>query len=206
MRDKRKPGRWILRSVVSTVVLATAAAAVIALSARSSADASRPSRAAQAALPGTAERFAVLSRASSNQCGLLASSLERMARDGQLQGSCCFPMDLHRYREQVDGLRRYADVPEIPRDPYDVPVTLARQLIAYEEQIELNAAELATYDRAMKVSEEGGPCCCRCWRWTAFGGQAKFLIARRGYEAEQIAEVWELEDGCGGVGHRGHES
>jgi hypothetical protein len=115
-------------------------------------------------------------------------------------------MDLHRYREQVAGLRRFAAVPEIPSDPYDVPVALAKRLIAYDERIELTGAQQASYDRAMKLSEEGGPCCCRCWRWTAFGGQAKFLITRRGYGAKQIAEVWELEDGCGGAGHRGHKS
>ncbi|MGH8721059.1 MAG: hypothetical protein ACREU4_03680 [Burkholderiales bacterium] len=114
-------------------------------------------------------------------------------------------MDLHRYREQVAGLRRYADVPEIPRDPYDVPVALAKGLISYDESIELDGAQQAIYDRAMKLSEEGGPCCCQCWRWTAFGGQAKFLITRRGYRAKQIAEVWELEDGCGGSGHSGHD-
>ena len=56
----------------------------------------------------------------------------------------------------------------------------------------------------MKLSEEGGPCCCRCWRWTTFEGQAKFLIARREFDAEAIAEIWDLEDGCGGSSHIGH--
>lgn len=205
VRDVRKHGRWILRYALPAVAVAAAVAGAIALS-TSGGEGSAPQLSAQAGAAGTDERFAVLSRASSNHCGLQSSHLSKVARDGRLQGSCCFPMDLHRYREQVSGLRSYASVPEVPRDPYDVPVALAKRLIAYDEEIELSAGEQAIYDRAMKVSEEGGPCCCRCWRWTAFGGQAKFLIARRDYGVEQIAEIWELEDGCGGAGHRGHES
>ena len=34
----------------------------------------------------------------------------------------------------------------------------------------------------------------------AYQGQAKSLIARRHYAATQIAQVWNLEDGCGGGG------
>jgi len=59
-------------------------------------------------------------------------------------------------------------------------------------------AQQAFYDDAKKPSDEHGPCCCHCWRWKAFEGQAKALIARRGYTAGQIANVWDLEDGCGG--------
>lgn len=29
-------------------------------------------------------------------------------------------------------------------------------------------------------------------------GQAKYLIVRRGYGSQQIADIWDLEDGCGG--------
>ena len=49
----------------------------------------------------------------------------------------------------------------------------------------------------MKVAKENGPCCCHCWRWNAFEGQAKKLIARRKYTAPQVARLWGLEDGCG---------
>lgn len=187
-------------------VIVVSAGAAIALAARTGDGGSSPSLTTAVAAPRTAKRFAVLSRAGSNQCGLLSSALDRLARNGRLQGSCCFPMSLHRYQEQVAGLRAYASVPEIPTDPYDVSVALAKRLIAYDERIELSDGQQSAYDRAMKLSEEGGPCCCPCWRWTAFGGQAKLLITRRGYGAQQIAEVWELEDGCGGSGHRGHES
>jgi hypothetical protein len=146
-------------------------------------------------------RSAALSRARSNQCGLQARSIDSIAENGRLQGSCCSAMDLHCYREQVEGLRRYSDVPEIPRDPYDIPVGLAKRLISYQQTIELMPEQNATYERAVRLSDEGGPCCCRCWRWTAFEGQAKFLIARRRFSAAQIANIWDLEDGCGGEGH-----
>jgi len=54
------------------------------------------------------------------------------------------------------------------------------------------------YEEAVKLSHEGGPCCCRCWRWTAFEGQAKYLITKHNFGPEEIAEIWDLEDGCGG--------
>ncbi|SRR6266516_3388780 len=145
-------------------------------------------------------RFAVLSRARSNQCGLQAGAIDSVAKDGYLRGACCGPMDLHRYREQVDGLKKQAGEPEIPRDPYDIPVSLAKRLISDQQTIELTSGQQAVYDRAARLSEEHGPCCCRCWRWTAFEGQAKYLIARRRFTSEQIAKVWDLENGCGGKG------
>ena len=125
-----------------------------------------------------------------------------MPDDARIQGSCCGPMDLHKYQEQVEGLKKYADIPQIPEDPYDVPVLLAKQLFEYQETIQLTADEQAIYDQAMKLSEEGGPCCCRCWRWTAFEGQAKYLITEKKWSAQQIAELWNIEDGCGGSGHK----
>ena len=149
-------------------------------------------------------RFVRLSSRHSNKCGLRPESLSTIAVNGRLQGSCCRRMDLHKYTEQIAGLRRYAHVPEVPSDPYDIPVSLAKRLLGYQKSIELTTAQQATYDRAMKLSEEGGPCCCRCWRWTTFEGQAKFLIVRRHFGAKKIAEIWTLEDGCGGSSHIGH--
>ncbi len=124
-----------------------------------------------------------------------------MPDDARIQGSCCGPMDLHKYQEQVEGLKKYANLPQIPEDPYDVPVALAKQLFEYQKTIQLTIDQQSIYDEAMKLSDEGGPCCCRCWRWTAFEGQAKYLITELKWSAEQIAELWNLEDGCGGSGH-----
>jgi hypothetical protein len=78
-----------------------------------------------------AARFAVLSKAHSNQCGLQAGSIDSIAQDGYLRGACCGPMDLHRYREQIEGLNQYAAESVIPRDPYDISVDLAKRLISY---------------------------------------------------------------------------
>lgn len=77
-------------------------------------------------------RFAVLSRAHSNRCGMPASALDAMPAGARLQGSCCFPMDYRSYGNQVRDLKRYATVDVIPKDPYDIPVSLAKRLIAYK--------------------------------------------------------------------------
>ena len=124
-----------------------------------------------------------------------------MPGEARIQGSCCSAMDFHRYQEQVEGLKQYANIPQIPNDPYDVPVKLAKQLFEYQKTIQLTPNQQAIYDQAMQISEEGGPCCCRCWRWTAFEGQAKYLISELNWSAQQVAELWDLEDGCGGSGH-----
>ena len=146
------------------------------------------------------QRFAVLSRRHSNQCGLAGSNFRTLAQDGRLQGSCCSAMVYDEYVRQINGLKRYATVPEVPADPYDISVGQAAQLVAYDRSISLTPNQQKVYDRAKKLSNEHGPCCCHCWRWTAFSGQAKELITRRRYSAVQIAAIWNLEDGCGG-GH-----
>src|SRR6266566_5717458 len=144
------------------------------------------------------QRFALLSRQHSNKCSLRPESLDSIAVNGRLQGSCCSAMDFKRYVRQMHGLRAYALVSEIPSDPYDVPVSLARRLTSYAESITLTPSQQAAYHGAVKLSHEHGPCCCHCWRWTAFEGQANYLIARRGYNSRRIATIWNLEDGCGG--------
>jgi hypothetical protein len=142
--------------------------------------------------------FAILSRRHSNQCGLRPESLDSIATNGRLQGSCCSPMRFSHYLNQLSGLAQYASMREIPQDPYDVSVRLAKRLTSYSDHIKLTPRQQTTYDEAVRLADEHGPCCCHCWRWTAFEGQAKYLIARRGYGSHQIANVWDLEDGCGG--------
>jgi len=145
------------------------------------------------------QRFALLSRQHSNKCSLRAESLDSIAVHGRLQGSCCSAMNFQRYVRQMHGLRAYALVSDIPSDPYDVPVSLARRLTSYADNITLTPSQQAAYDGAVKLSHEHGPCCCHCWRWTAFEGQAKYLITRRQFAANRIAHIWNLEDGCGGT-------
>lgn len=196
MRSRK--GRWAVGVMLLVTVLG---AGLLANAKGDGTEAERNAASTANEASDITAHFAVLSRARSNQCGLQARSIASIAKNGRLRGSCCGPMDLHRYREQLEGLRRYSAVPEVPRDPYDIPVDLAKRLISYQQTIELTRAQRAVYERAGELSDEHGPCCCRCWRWTAFEGQAKFLIVRRRFTAAQIADVWNLEDGCGGEGH-----
>jgi hypothetical protein len=152
---------------------------------------------------GMEEKFMVLSNSQTNYCAA-PDFLTSKADAERLQGSCCSKMDFHRYAEQVEGLKQYSSIDVIPSDPYDIKVSLAKRLVSYSETIRLNEQQQKTYDEAMKMSAEGGPCCCQCWRWIAFEGQAKYLITEYNFDEKQIAQVWDLEDGCGGSGHADH--
>lgn len=150
---------------------------------------------------GSEEQFQFLSQQTSSTCSLQPDTVAGYPDAQRIQGSCCAPMDLHRYQEQVEGLKQYADIPQVPEDPYDIPAGLAKELFGYQQTITLTAEQQERYDTAMELSDEGGPCCCQCWRWHAFDGQAKYLITELDWTTEQIAELWDLEDGCGGTGH-----
>lgn len=150
---------------------------------------------------GTKEQFDFLSQQTSSSCGLQPTNVDGYSDDQRIQGACCSAMDFHRYQEQVEGLRQYSQIPQIPPDPYDVPASLAKELFNYQQTLQLTKEQQTVYDRATEISNEGGPCCCKCWRWYAFEGLAKFLITEKNWGAEQIAELWDLLDGCGGAGH-----
>ena len=152
-----------------------------------------------------AAKFEELSQSGNSSCsGEFYDSIDTMPDSARLQGSCCSPMNMHRYSEQVEGLKKYKDIPEIPSDPYDIDASLAEKLKGYYD-LELTAEEQQAYDYAMANSHEKGPCCCKCWRWYVYGGLAKFLIQNHGFTGEQITEVWNLSDGCGGEGdHASH--
>jgi hypothetical protein len=111
-------------------------------------------------------------------------------------------MDQSTYRGQAEGLAADA-LPEIPRDPYDIPVALAQRLLGMES-MPLTGADEATYAAAMRMSHDKAPCCCQCWRWHAFKGLASDLIARRDWPAGRVARVMDLVDGCGGGGAGQH--
>lgn len=147
---------------------------------------------------GAPAAFRYLTAQRSNRCGLTPAELESSPPAQHLQGSCCFPMDMSTYEWQVKALHRYAAIPQIPTDPYDVPVSAARGLLRYDKSIHLSARQQATYDRAMGMSREKGPCCCHCWRWTAFRGMSKYLIARAHWTASQVAILIDDVQGCGG--------
>jgi hypothetical protein len=108
-------------------------------------------------------------------------------------------MDMDRYQNQVAALKVYASIPQITSDPYDVSVALVKQLLNYDDEIQLTQNEQMTYDQAMQMTSDKGPCCCKCWRWYAHEGQAKYLISELQWSAEEIAKVLDLESGCGGA-------
>ncbi|MDP3880869.1 MAG: hypothetical protein Q8Q32_01655 [bacterium] len=147
-----------------------------------------------------AAEFERLSKNGNSTCSaVFKDSIMTMPDETHIQGSCCSPMSFHRYSEQIEGLTKYKDIREIPVDPYNVSADLAKELISYYD-IELTPEEQKAYDYAIEHSHEKGPCCCKCWRWYVYGGLAKKLIKERAFTGEQITEVWNLSDGCGGDG------
>lgn len=146
------------------------------------------------------EKFELLSSKGNSQCSVVfKDSIVSMADDIRLQGSCCSPMNWHRYEEQIEGLKKFKDISEIPSDPYDLDAKLAKMLLThYDDQLTLEQQQ--EYDYAMTNSHEKGPCCCKCWRWYVYGGLGKLLIRQYGFTGEQVTEVWNLSDGCGGEG------
>ncbi len=153
---------------------------------------------------GSPERFEYLSNQKSNNCGLQPKTVLDYPDSRHLQGSCCSPMDRQEYRRQVEGLKEYENISQIPADPYDIPVSQAKLLLGYQSSIQLTPHEQATYDEAMQMSPEKGPCCCECWRWFAFEGMSKYLIQEQGWQSFEVAELIHLVDGCGGSHAEGH--
>ena len=146
-----------------------------------------------------AAQFEHLRAQTTNSCGGGASIVYDRPSDGRLQGSCCFPMDAHGYKEQIEGLAaKFSAYEIIPPDPYDIPVAWGREMIEYNGSTELTPEQQSVYDEAVELSHEGGPCCCVCWHWYAYEGLAKHLIINENFSAEQVAEVWDLSDACGG--------
>lgn len=141
-------------------------------------------------------RFSVLNNARTNLCAPPSAIYNQNSE--YLQGSCCAPMVLEQYEKQLEELKEYSDIDAIPKDPYNVSFALAQRLLGYEDNIKLNSEQQKIYDGAVEMSEDNGPCCCKCWRWYAFEGLAKYLITEYNYNSAQIAEVWESVDGCGG--------
>ena len=115
------------------------------------------------------QRFNMLRREHSNRCALRPRDVNALASSRRLQGSCCTPMMYRHYAEQTRGLSAYRSVPQIPRDPYDISVTQAKQLLVYDRSIWLARVQRAAYRHAMRLAHEHGPCCCHCWRWSVRG-------------------------------------
>ena len=147
---------------------------------------------------GSDAAFSYLSQQHSNECGLTPSGVMAMKPSEQLQGSCCSAMQLASYRRQVAGISELTATSMILRDPYDVPVALAQRLLGFERSIAMDVTQQSTYDAAMAMTPDKGPCCCHCWRWEMTVGLAKYLIVRQQWGAAQVATVVALTNGCGG--------
>lgn len=148
-----------------------------------------------------AAQFEYLSKNGNSSCSsAFKDSIAKMPDNARLRGSCCSPMSLHRYSEQVESLKKYQGISIIPSDPYDIEVGLAKKLLSYYD-IKLTTKDQKAYDFAMQNSDEKGPCCCKCWRWFVYGGLGKYLIRNHSFTGEQVTEVWNLSDGCGGEKH-----
>lgn len=147
---------------------------------------------------GSQARFAYLASQHSNYCSLDRAKVMGYSNDVHMQGACCNPMDMDKYQKQVSYLKQYSDIMQIPKDPYDIPVSLAKQLYSYENGIKLTGADKTTYDQAMQMTDDKGPCCCQCWRWYMTEGLDKYLITQHRMTVQQIADVTEKTNGCGG--------
>ncbi|MBI2042823.1 hypothetical protein HYT25_00350 [Candidatus Pacearchaeota archaeon] len=151
-------------------------------------------------------KFEMLKTSGTNACGGGESYVSQLSADGtRIRGSCCSTMDFHSYKEQIEGLKKYKKYKIIPEDPYDVSAKWAEEMIEYSKETQLSSGQQDLYNEAMEMSMEGGPCCCKCWHWYAYEGLAKNLIINENFSAEQIAEVWDLSDACGGD-HHNHET
>ena len=147
--------------------------------------------------PDSKDRFAYLSTHGNSACSLdFQKGIPAMSDEGQIQGSCCSPMSLHRYEEQIEAIKKYKDISEIPSDPYDVSGDIAKKMYAYYD-VTLTPEEQAAYDYAMEHSEEKGPCCCKCWHYFTNEGIAKKMIKDGQFNSKQIADYWDASDICG---------
>ena len=148
--------------------------------------------------PELTKRFKELSQNGNSTCSAkFTESIATMPAMSRITGSCCSPMEMKRYVEQVNGLAKYRAIEMVPSDPYDIPAGTAQKLIPYYDT-KLTVDEQKAYDYAMANSEEKGPCCCPCWRWKVYGGLAKYLIREHAFTGKQIVDVWDLSDGCVG--------
>ena len=154
---------------------------------------------------GSKTRFTYLAAQHTNYCSLDQKTVMGYMDSQHMQGACCNPMDMAKYEKQVSYLRQYSNIPQIPKDPYDIPASQAKQLLGYEDGIKLAGADKATYDQAMQMTDDKGPCCCKCWRWYMTEGLDKYLITEHHMTAHQIAEITDTTNGCGGAEDSSHK-
>ena len=155
--------------------------------------------------PAMRHRFALLAVAHTDVCRDIGDKpamdryMSSLPKGARLQGSCCSAMDMKNYVSQISGLKKYTDIPQTPKDPYDVSVESAKQMLGFYDDIQLTPSQQGIYDKAQSMTDDKGWCCCQCWAWYTHAGLAKFLITQHSYSSRQVAEVMDLEDCCGGA-------
>ncbi|TIW17538.1 MAG: hypothetical protein E5V65_14920, partial [Mesorhizobium sp.] len=96
--------------------------------------------------PELARRFKDLSENGNSTCSAkFTDSIATMPAMARIKGSCCSPMELKRYGEQVRGLAKYRAIPMIPDDPYDIAAATAQQMLPYYD-LKLTGDEQKAYD------------------------------------------------------------
>lgn len=148
--------------------------------------------------------FAKLSTAQTDVCrdlgnkAAMESYMNSLPSNARLQGSCCTPMDMKKYVSQINSLKVYSGIAQIPSDPYNVSAASAKQMLGFYDNIQLTPTQQNVYDTAQKMTDDKGWCCCQCWAWYTHAGLAKYLITQHDFTTQQIVEITNLEDCCGG--------
>ena len=149
--------------------------------------------------PVLAAQFKYLSTHGTSSCsGSFLSSIPTMPDDNMLQGSCCSPMDFDTYVKQTTFLKKYKDISQIPSDPYNISAKLAKELLNYDKTMTMTDSEQQILNSALANTKEKGYCCCRCWRWYVYEGLSKYLVRNQHFTSQQITDLLNNSDGCGG--------
>ena len=155
---------------------------------------------------GSQGQFNYLSQQTSDQCSNLNNEQANVnwinsLPDGTfLQGSCCTPMDYPDYSTQIpENQQNYSSIPVVPVDPYNVPAATAKAMVA-DVDMSLTPSQQQTYDTAMPMTTDKAPCCCWCWAGYAHEGMVKYVIVNDGYSSQQVADLLNTQDCCGGPG------
>ncbi len=126
--------------------------------------------------------------------------LRMSSSDENLGGQCCGTLkNFEAYEIQLDVLEHFIEengnIDLIPKDPYDIQVEHAQQLISFDSIVLSSGHQI--YNAAMQMSHHGGPCCCKCWKWYMMSGLGKKLIVDYNWNAKQLTELWDLSSSCG---------
>lgn len=135
-------------------------------------------------------------------CFVPSAVMQMPAIDKNLGGQCCGVLkDIEAYELQLKALHAFIEGfgnrELIPRDPYDVPVKQAQELISYDTGIALSLNQQKIYDQAIAMSHHGGPCCCKCWKWYMMSGLGKKLLVEDEMDVQKLAKLWDLSSSCG---------